>query len=227
MNINKLPLNMRPREKMIMQGEETLSNRELLAIILRTGHKGGKLNALNLADNLLERFSGLSGLSNASFCELMKEKGIGNAKACQIRASIEMAKRILDIDYYEIAIKNSNDAYKCFRSILWEKEKECFAVLHLDTRHRVKGRYIVSTGTLDFCLCHPREIFSRAVKNNISAIIVAHNHPSGSLKPSKEDINSTNKLKQAGEIIGINILDHLIISNSGYFSFADKHLIPK
>ena len=224
----KLPIkHIRLREKLSMFSEDEISNRELLAILLRTGDNSRKLNALMLAEDLLEKYSGLSGIAFATVKELAKEKGIGLAKACQIKAATALGKRTLDTDLQEQVIRNSNDAFKCVRSIFSQKNQESFVVLHLNSNNCVTGRYVVSTGTLDYCPCHPREIFSQAIRNQVAAVIIAHNHPSNSLRASKEDITATDKLCSAGKLLGINVLDHIIVANSGYFSFADNFMLQE
>ena len=213
------------REKLSMFCEDEMNDREVLAILLRTGDNNRNMNILMLADELLEKYSGLNGIVLATVQELAKEKGIGISKACQIKAATILAKRTLDIDLKGQVINNSKDAFKCVRIIFSQKKQECFVVLHLNTNNHVTGRYMVSTGTLNYCPCHPREIFSLAIKNQAASIILAHNHPSNTLKASLEDIVNTDKLYSAGKLLGINVLDHLIVSNSSYFSFADNSML--
>ncbi len=215
--IHNLPMEDRPRERLISKGAKVLSNSELLAIILRTGSK--EQSAIQLAGNLLANCDGIAGLSKLEVAELEQVKGIGKSKACQIIASFELAKRINNSS-------NSNafsfsapvDVYNYVVTEIGFEDREHFVVIGLNTKNQIIGKYIVSVGTLNQTLVHPREVFAWAIKHKCAAIIVAHNHPSGSVEPSDEDLRLTERIIDAGRIIGIELLDHVVVSRDAYYS---------
>ncbi len=220
MKLGEMPKNERPREKLIKYGSGKLSNTELLAIILGSGIKG--LNVIELANKILKKF-GSSNLKNVQYDDLKKTFGLGQAKACEIIACLEFGKRLLK-DKPESLILQPEDVYRELRD-LRQNKKEHFVVFYLDTHSREIKREIISIGTLNASLVHPREVFESAIKNNAAQIIVAHNHPSGIIEPSVDDIEITKRLVDAGKLLGIDVLDHVIVSNSGYFSFKNKNII--
>ena len=225
--INGWPEDERPREMLLKKGPEHLSPAQLLAIILRTGSEGK--SALELAMELLDHFSGLSQIANASVYELCKIKGIGHAKAIQIKAAIEIGKRAMGKPLKSNKrIRSSKDVYEvCLHYVPQFKglKKEVFRVLMLDSKNRIFAESIVSQGSLTSSIVHPREVFAPAIKNSAASLIFLHNHPSGDPTPSPEDVEITRRLVKAGEIIGIKVLDHIIIGDEGYMSFADNRLI--
>lgn len=220
MKLEEMPKNDRPREKLIKYGSGKLSNTELLAIILGSGVKG--LNVIELANKILKKF-GSDKLKNAQYDDLKKTFGLGQAKACEIIACLEFGKRLLK-DKPEKLVLQPEDVYRELRD-LRQNKKEHFVVFYLDTHSREIKRETISIGTLNANLIHPREVFESAIKNNAAQIIVAHNHPSGIVDPSEDDIEITKRLVDAGKLLGIDVLDHVVVGDKGYFSFKDKNII--
>lgn len=208
--IKDLPKIERPREKLSKYGPEKLSNVELLAILLRTGTK--ELNVLKLSKKVLEKFG--DGLpSNCSLKELKTIHGLGEVKASEIIACFELGKRLLKDKKTTVLLSARN---------IWERmedvrnsKKEHFVIFYLDSRSQEIEREIISIGILNESLVHPREVFESAIKNNAASIIVAHNHPSGDLEPSNDDIEITKKLIHAGKILGIEVTSHVIVTKTG------------
>jgi DNA repair protein RadC len=209
-----------PRERLIKYGPGKLSSSELLAIILKTGPKG--TNVLELAKKILKQFHD-NKLANANFNELKNIHGIGPAKACEIVACFELSRRLLK-DKKSILILSPQEVWEELKDIRGSK-KEHFIVFFLDTQNQVVKRELISIGTLNASLIHPREIFEPAIKYLAAHIILAHNHPSGSLEPSNEDIAVTKRLVEAGKLLGIEVLDHCIVTSKGCMSFKEKNLI--
>jgi len=222
--VRDLPVGERPRERLLKLGSEALSVQEILALILGRGIKGKSV--LDISQKLVSRFGGLRGIASASVEELTQTKGIGPAKAAQIKAAIELSKR-LEADAAEKpgrVLKSPDDVAAEVRSQLKGKKKEHFLVLCLDTRNRLIGRKPVSMGSLDTSVVHPREVFKEAVSSCAASVIFAHNHPSGDPEPSKEDIELTKRLAKAGEIMGIDVLDHIIVCDKSHSSLKAKNL---
>lgn len=218
-----LPKRERPREKLLMYGVDSLSNIELLAIILRTGSK--KETALELSRKVLSLNESISFLKDISIEELKSIKGIGEAKASEILATIELGKRIsLDTNFYK-KIKSSTDIGNYLVDLMGNYKQEYFNIILLDTKNNIIGVKNISKGSLNSTIVHPREVFKEAVKKSTASLILAHNHPSGETDPSKEDIGITKKLLEVGNIVGINVLDHIIIGQNKYFSFKEEGLI--
>lgn len=215
----------RPREKMSLKGRESLSNSEILAILLKTGTK--EKNALSLAEELLSiDSSGIYYLSQVSLEELKKIRGIGNAKAAQIIAAVELGKRISGSDApYNGSIASCNDAANLFMEEMRYLKKEHFKAALLDSKGKVICIDNISVGDLSSSLVHPRETFTNAVKRSAHSILLVHNHPSGNPAPSKQDIAVTIRLKEAGELLGINIIDHIIIGDGKYISLKEEGYI--
>ncbi|HAS85160.1 MAG TPA: hypothetical protein DCS23_03800 [Candidatus Yonathbacteria bacterium] len=197
----------RPREKMMKYGPGKLGDAELLAIFLRTGTKD--LNVLKLSQKILNKFKN-SEIINASIGELKTIHGLGPAKACEIVACFELGKRMLK-DKKSSVLLSPKDVWERMEDIRGSK-KEHFVVFYLDSRNQETQREIISVGTLNESLVHPREVFEGAIKNNASSIILAHNHPSGDLGPSQADIEITKKLIHAGKILDIRIISHVIVT---------------
>jgi len=218
--IKELPKIERPRERLMRYGPEKLSNSELLAILLRSGKKGE--NVIELANKILKKF-GARGLPFLTFNDLKDCPGLGPAKACQIVACFELGKRLLKDKKAEIYLtpKEIWEELKDLRS----HKKEHFIVFYLDSRNQEIRREIVSIGSLNANLVHPREVFEPAVKHTAAQIILAHNHPSGEAEPSEADLEITKRLVAAGKILGIEILDHVLVTKEGFFSFKEKKLI--
>lgn len=215
--LHDLPLEERPRERLVKFGEQALSVQELLQLILGRGIAGESVAAT--AQKLLTHFGSLQKLSEASIEELSQIKGIGPAKACQIRACFEIARRTYNNDSISNAKQKTKTAlsaenvYKLVKSKLKNYNKEHFFVLSFDSRNKFLGIDEVSVGTLNASLVHPRETFEAAIRRHAARIIIAHNHPSGNTESSKEDLEITKQLLEAGKIMDIEILDHLIIGD--------------
>jgi len=220
--IREMPKVERPREKLIEKGVENLKDEELLAILLRTGTK--EKSALDLAKQILRKFSKKK-FQKLKFQDLIKIKGINKAKACTILSAIEFTKRILKLGEETLPkIESVKDVLAQF-SYLREKQREHLGALYLNARNEVVFKKHLFVGTLDANICHPREIFKYAVERNAASLILIHNHPSGDPTPSKADFEITKRIKEAGKIMGIEVLDHVIISKNKIFSFKEKGLI--
>lgn len=219
--LRDLPHEERPRERMMHYGAESLSQAELLAILLRTGTR--RESAIHIAQQLLGRAGGLRGLADLSIDELTNIKGIGPAKAVQLKAGIELGRRMANSRLTEPAtIRSPQDAAEILTEQLRYLQKEHFVCLFLNTKNHVIAQETLSMGSLNASIVHPREVFRAAMKCSSAAIICAHNHPSGDPTPSPEDISLTSRLLQAGEIVGIDVLDHLIIGDSRFVSLKEK-----
>ncbi len=222
--VHDLPLSERPRERLLKLGAEAMNTMELLAIILRTGVKGDSV--LMTSQKLLSEFGNLQNIAQASVAEMCQVRGIGKAKAIQIKAALELGKRVEDPDYKPgKPVQTPEEAVKSVQSKLSGKKKEHFYILCLNTRNRVNDTRQVSIGNLDSSIVHPREVFKDAISSLAAAVIFVHNHPSGDLEPSADDINLTKRLIEAGELLGIPVLDHIIVGNKGYTSLKSRNLI--
>ncbi|OGZ97107.1 MAG: hypothetical protein A3J10_01170 [Candidatus Sungbacteria bacterium RIFCSPLOWO2_02_FULL_54_10] len=213
MRIKDLPRIDRPREKLLAYGANKLSNTELLAILLRTGVKG--MSAVELSGSILKRLGG-DGLSAADAPALKKLFGLGTAKACEIAASFELGRRLLMGKKSEL-LMSPEDVWRELRDIRDHKQ-EHLVVFFLDARNREIARRTVSVGTVNASIVHPREVFEPAISNAAAQIIIAHNHPSGDPEPSAEDIRMTAQLAEAGKILGIQIIDHVVVSAKDFKS---------
>jgi len=223
--IKDMPETERPREKMIMYGPSSLSNTELLAILIRTGTKDQ--SALQLANSIISYDNdGIRYLTNCTIEELSSIKGIGVSKACQILAAVELGNR-LSRSFLEnkVTIRSPKDVANVFLNEMSYLTKEYFKVVFLNTKNEIISYENISIGSLNASIVHPREVFNRAIKKSSASIILLHNHPSGNISPSKEDISITKRLVEAGNIIGIEVLDHLIIGNGKYYSLKENSLI--
>jgi DNA repair protein RadC len=223
--IHDLPRSERPRERLQKHGIEALSIAELLALVFGSGTRGE--NVITTSQKLLNHFGNLKNVAAASINELCEVKGIGPAKAAQIKASFELGKRLDDPDYYEqgVTVQSPQEAVETVRTKLKGKKKEHFYILCLNTRNRVIGKSAISMGNLDSSIVHPREVFKDAISSLASSVIFIHNHPSGDLEPSAEDINLTKRLSAAGELLGIPMLDHIIVCDTGHLSLKSRNLI--
>lgn len=213
-----------PRERLAANGPQQLSEAELIGILLRTGLKG--VTAVELANQLVDDFGGLAGLTRASFEELQKRKGMGPAKAAQLTAAFELGRRMarhLTEKGPEVQIKHSREAVDEFMPYLRGQTQEFFYALLIDIKLRpLKKPVLISKGGLDKTIAQPREAFQEAVKAGAAGVIFAHNHPSGDPTPSADDNEVTHRLEEAGKILGIRMLDHLIITDSHYYSFKHR-----
>ncbi len=223
--IKDLPLTERPREKLYSQGAETLSNEELIAIIIRTGSRTE--SAVELGKKVLSKDNrGLVYLRDTTLQELMETKGIGECKAAQILAAIELGKRINFFNALaKVKINQPNTIADLFMDEMRYLQKEHFRVVLLDTKNQIIVTEEISVGTLNASIVHPRDVFKIAIKRNANSIILIHNHPSGDPTPSNEDINITNRLIEVGNLIGIKVLDHIVIGDNKYISFKERKLI--
>ena len=212
----------RPRERLINNGVEVLSNEELLAIILKTGNKEN--SAKELASILIKELEGIKNLNNINYERLKKIKGIGNAKACELLASIELGKRInREINSLNnIILNKTSKVYEYYKDILGNKQQEHFYCVYLDNKKRVIKDKLLFIGTLNYSVVHPREIFKNAYLLSASSIICIHNHPTGNTLPSKPDLELTKKLIEAGNLLGIKVIDHVIIGKNNYYSFLEN-----
>ncbi|MBI3269964.1 MAG: DNA repair protein RadC [Planctomycetes bacterium] len=220
-----LPPSMRPRERVVAGEEDRLSTEDLLAILIREGLPG--VPAQVLARRLLERAGGLAALSAMDVAELRRTPGIGAAKAALLRAAFLLARRLGGAGVVPgQPIGASADVHRHFAAQLRNRKEEHFLVVLLDSGHRVLREVEVSKGTLDSSLVHPREAFRAAVQASAAAVLLVHNHPSGDPTPSAEDLELTHRLCEAGRILGIRVLDHVVVAERGYVSFADEGLLP-
>ena len=220
--IKEMPIDDRPRERLLRYGAEALNNEELLAIILKTGTK--ELSVKALALYLLKQVGDIKNLKYVTLEQLKEIKGIGNAKACEILAMIEIGKRVNReiVTLNDIKIKHSSMVYNYYKYILKDKKQEHFYCLYLDSSNKVIKSKLLFIGTINKSNVYPREIFKEAYLINASSIICIHNHPSNEINPSKEDIAITKTLKELGYLLGVNVLDHLIIGNNKYYSFLEN-----
>ncbi|MGG7142279.1 RadC family protein [Clostridium nigeriense] len=223
--VTDMPEEERPIEKLLINGPETLSNAELLAVILRTGTRGE--NIVSLSTRVLSEFNGLDGLLDAGIDEITSIKGIKNIKASQIMAVGELVRRInmLSLIREGKGITSPNDIARLVMKEMVFLKQEVLKLIMLDTKNNIIGIKDVFKGSLNSSIVHPREIFKEALKKSSSSIIICHNHPSGDPTPSKEDINITIRLKECGKIMGIDLLDHLIIGKNQYVSLKEKGII--
>lgn len=222
--IPEWPENDRPRERLINLGAETLSDAEILAIILRVGNQ--ETTAIDLARQLIKSFGGFRGLDARSVGELCEIDGIGPAKAAQIKAALETGKRLfLEEARIKDKVESSDDVYKIVHPRLRDLGREVFKVLLLTSRNTIILEKTIFEGSLTESLVSPREIIKEAINHSAASVVFIHNHPSGNPAPSEEDKRVTHRLKTACEAIGVVVLDHIIIGNSSYFSFADSGLI--
>ncbi|KUK82005.1 MAG: DNA repair protein RadC [Pelotomaculum thermopropionicum] len=222
--IKELPEDIRPRERLLKEGAEALSDVELLAILLRTGSRA--TTALDLASLLMARFKNLHRLVDAAVEELSDVKGVGPAKASQVKAALELARRLAQFsEASRPVIKSPDDAAALVMEEMRHLDREHFRALLLNTKNQVIGTDKVSVGTLNSSTVHPRELFRNAIRKSAASMVLVHNHPSGDPAPSREDLDITRRLVEVGKIIGIEILDHIIIGDNRFTSFRAKELI--
>lgn len=224
LTLKEMPEQQRPRERLLHFGASSLSDIELLAILLRTGTKNA--SAIDLAKLLLAKFGDLQGLLDASVEEMAKLKGIGTAKAVQIKAALELSKRLMILPSAKrVTIRTPKDVAALVMGDMRYLDKEYFRALLLNTKNQVLSIETISIGTLDSSMVHPRELFKISVKKSAAALILVHNHPSGDPTPSKDDINITKRIMKSGEILGISVLDHVIIGDNKFISLKTEGLI--
>ncbi|HEX8947346.1 MAG TPA: DNA repair protein RadC [Dissulfurispiraceae bacterium] len=218
------PEDERPRERLARYGAESLSDAQLLAIILRTG--GGGKGVLELAMGLLDAFGDLRNIHAASMAEMASLKGMGPAKITQVKAALELGKRLMGESSDAKPVFSSSQAlFSYFAPRFKNVKKELFLSVILDAKNRLIRECRISEGTLTNSLIHPREAFREAIRESAASVIFVHNHPSGDPAPSRDDIAITERLKAAGEIIGIHVLDHVIIGDGRYISLKERAIL--
>jgi DNA repair protein RadC len=220
--IREMPTSERPRERLVEYGSKNLSNTELIAILLRTGSTGE--NVITLSARLLTRFGGLAGLGKTAFAELCGERGLSEAKACQLLAALELGRRYISLASEErIIISTPQDAANLVTGEMGSLEQEHLRVILLNTRNEVLSTHEVYVGNVNSSVVRPAEVFRPAVRNNATSLIVVHNHPSGNPAPSDDDIAITADLVESGKLLGIEVLDHLVIgSGQRYVSMNEN-----
>ena len=222
--LRDLPQEERPRERLKKVGVDNLSLAELLALIIEKGRKGE--NVLTIAQNLLSHFGNLAKIKEASIEELEQVSGIGFATACKLKAAFKLGEKAQSATAkYGQKIQSAKDVFELLKSDLGDKKKEHFKILSLDTRNKLISVDNVSIGTINANLVHPREVFKTAIQHLAASVILVHNHPSGDPEPSEDDIKSTKRIIEAGKVLGIDILDHIIIAKTKFFSFKNRGLI--
>jgi DNA repair protein RadC len=213
----------RPREKLLEQGPEFLSDAELLAIILRTGDGTSGRTALDHARQLIQTFKNFRNLASVTTAELYNLKGVGPAKAAAVMAVMEISRRYATERFSQGKVfSQSKDVFAHFHQRLRDRKKECFFILLLDSKNKAIREERISEGTLSSSLVHPREAFTPAVRDSAASLILVHNHPSGDPTPSREDEEITSRLVEGGQLLGIGVLDHIIVGQESYYSFADE-----
>lgn len=215
----------RPREKLLAKGKQTLTNAELLAILIGSGNRNE--SAVKLCQRMMKSYQNLlQNIAKVGVEDLMKFKGIGEAKAITIVAALELGRRRRSEDAQELTqIKSSQDVYRLMYAYIGELSHEEFWIMMLNNSNKVIHKYNLSKGGITATMVDIRILFKKALSQSATSIILAHNHPSGTLKPSRADKHLTEKVKKAGEILDIKVLDHLIITEKSYFSFADEGLL--
>jgi DNA repair protein RadC len=222
--IKELPEELRPRERMLALGATALTTAELLALILGTGSPTE--TAVQLGERLVSSYSSLRELQDAEVEEISKFKGIGAAKACKVKAALELGKRLTgETISVRKTVRNSEQVANIFMEQMRYLHKEEFRVVYVNVKKQIIAVETVSIGSLDCSIVHPREVFKYAVKKSASAVILLHNHPSGDPTPSKEDIQVTRRLVEAGKLLGIRLLDHIVIGDGRYLSMQEQELI--
>jgi len=226
-SIKELPEDERPQEKMIRHGAGSLSNAELLAIIIRTGTRG--TTSVEIGRKIIAYLDNdLSYFHQMDVLELKRNPnlaGVGIVKACQIKAAIELGYRMKQKDLPDVKVTSPQNVVGLLMDEMQYLKQECFKIIMLDTKNKVIKVEEITRGTLNSSLVHPREVFVKAIKQHAAAIILAHNHPSGDTQPSAEDKSITRRLVDAGELIGISVLDHIIIGRGTYISFKQEKLL--
>ena len=222
--IHDLPISERPRERLQRFGAEALSVPEILALLLGRGIAGESVTVT--AQRLLSQFGSLKGMAGASIEELSQVRGIGPAKAAQLKAAFELANRVEGYPEpgKKLSVKTPDEVVSLAGSRLRGKKKEHFLALLLDTRGQLIKLSEISVGSLDSSIVHPREVFKEAISASAASVIFVHNHPSGNPEPSEDDIKLTERLAKAGEIMGIDVLDHIIIGGKNHLSLKGKGL---
>lgn len=223
--VKDLPLDDRPREKLILRGPQSLSDSELIAILLRTGTKGHSV--LEISRKIINDYNDIAVLASKSVEALTKNIGIGKDKAATLSAAFELSRRIESKNKWRVAktIKSPEDVAGIFIPLLRDEVKEQFIVIALGSSNKISNYKTISIGNLNSSIVHPREVFKFAIENDAASIILLHNHPSGNPEPSNEDISITRKLVESGKIMDIPVFDHIIIAGERFSSFIEKRLM--
>jgi DNA repair protein RadC len=222
--VHDLPKSERPRERLKQFGPEALSAQELLALII--GRGVSKKSVMTIAQELLIKFGNIKAISEATIEELSQIKGIGFAKAVQIKACFELGKRKdLEPELKDFDIKDPQSVIKAIRASIKDKAKEHFKLIFLNARNKILGISTISIGSLNASIVHPREVFKDAIMHNAYSVVLAHNHPSGDPEPSENDIKMTKKLVESGKILGIEVIDHIIVGKNEFCSFKERGLL--
>lgn len=224
-SIKEWPEGDRPREKLAAKGANYLADSELLAIILGSGSR--EKNAIDLARSLLNRFDDIAGIELASVEEICSMRGIGPGKATSLKAALELGRRFTSSSKLAKAgpIRTAEDVYTLYIASMKNLKKEIFSVMLLNAKNRLMKTITISEGALTETIVHPREVFNPAIRESAHGVVFTHNHPSGDPEPSNEDIILTRRLVEAGVVVGIKVIDHLIIGDDSYYSFADHDML--
>ncbi len=225
MKVKELPIDDRPREKLTLRGVQSLTDTELIAILLRTGTKGKSV--IQVAQDLIQKSGGLNNLTSQTSEAIQKQLGIGKDKAATLIAAFEISRRV-DAQKKLFSIKkitSPGDIAEIFIPLLRDKVKEEFYVVCLNSANKITKMELISVGNLNASVVHPREVFKVAVENNSANIILLHNHPSGNSEPSNEDISLTRKMVEAGKIMDIQVFDHIIIAGNKFTSLVEKRIM--
>ena len=227
LKIKELPIEERPYEKLANYGVENLSNEELVAILLKNGYHN--ISSKDLANILLKESNGIIGLSTMNYNSLCSIKGIGMSKAAILLATFELAKRVslAKSNIKSQILRSGQMVFDYYKNKINDKKQECFYVVYLDNAKKIIDDKLLFMGTINYSVVHPREIFKEAYLLSASAIICIHNHPSGNVLPSSEDIKLTKNIENIGNMLGIKLLDHIIIGNDKYYSFLENGDLSK
>lgn len=221
--IKDIPKADRPIERLVTHGVENLTNEELLTILIKTGTKD--TSAKTLANEILKNVSNITELKNLNLKKLSKVKGIGISKSASILSAIELGKRINQkiISLNDIKFTNAELVYNYYKNIIGDKKQEYFYCIYLDNSKKIINDKLLFIGTVNQSIVHPREIFKESYELSASSIICVHNHPAGTILPSKEDLKLTNKLVEIGNLLGIKVIDHIIITKDNYYSLYENN----
>ncbi len=220
--IEQMPVQERPRERLMQEGPASLTGAELIAILLGSGTK--TVSVIQLAQQLIATFGGIQQLAEASIEELCQVKGIGRAKAIQLHAAFHLSSRLSKQEMpVKYKVEHPIHVYHLVKDEIVEEQREVFLIVLLDVRGRVIGKPVISVGSLTQTLVHPREVFHPAIRQKAASLILVHNHPSGDLTPSPEDCTVTRTLIEVGKMMGIPVHDHVIVSRQGYISLRQTN----
>ncbi len=225
MKVKEIPLDDRPREKLLLRGAQSLTDAELIAILLRTGMKG--ISVIEIAQQLVKKYTNLAQLATQSAKSLQKNLSVGKDKAATLLAAFEISRRVESQSkwFSNQIITTPEDIADIFIPLLRDEVKEKFIVISLNSANKIIRYNTISVGNLTSSVVHPREVYKIAIENNSASIILIHNHPSGNSEPSRADIQITKKLIEAGKILDIQVFDHIIIGGNKYYSFVEKRII--